>query len=153
MVRVGRLRHRVLTILAVIVTFAAAAVAAVAAAPAANAGSSPYEVSDGELKVVCDAFKGSYSDTRDGYACSLPNSAIDCLAATQSCKYQAEKEMPGPFADNCATVPGAKFSVIGKSTFLCENRDLSVITDCPADPELPDDECDMGVTLSEPPVR
>ena len=146
--RVGRLRHRVLSILAVAITFAAA----VAIAPAAHA-KSPYEVSDAELKVICAAFMGAFSDSRTGYACRLSNSNIDCLAATQSCKYQTEKEMPGPFADNCNTVRGAKFSVIDPTTFACESGDWTVLTSCPDGTTPPDEDCDVGATFSEPPVR
>ncbi len=148
MVSVGRLRHRVLAILAATVTFAAA----VATAPAAHAKPS-YEVSDAELKVICAAFKGVFSDSRTGYACTLSNSKIDCLSATQSCIYQTEKEMPAPFADDCATVRDAKFSVIDPSTFACESRDWTIVTDCPAETEPPDLDCEVDVTLSEPPVR
>jgi hypothetical protein len=148
MVRAGRLRHRVLAILAVTVTVAAA----VAIAPAAHARS-PYEVSDGELKVVCAAFQGAFSDSRTGYACTLFNSTIDCLSETQSCKYLTETSMPKPFAEDCATVRGAKFTVIDELTFGCFSGDWTVLTSCPDGTTRPEEDCDVGVILSEPPVR
>ena len=145
MVRVGRLRHRVLAILAVTVTFAAA----VATAPAAHA-KSPYEVSEAELKVVCDAFMGDFTSRTD-YGCTLPDSRIDCLAALQSCQFETRAEMPGPFQDLCASVRGAKFSNIDKTTYACESGTWTVLTDCELDAEAPG--CKVGVILSEVPVR